>query len=186
LDIKEEAERLSQIVSNLLDLSRLQQGRLRLDRQPVDLTEHLRRTVEAMQLRLPHHRLVLGLPDEALVAAVDIKRLDQVVRNLLENAVKYSPAGGAIAVRARALDDAVVIEVIDPGIGIPQQDLERIFESFFRVDNEHTRRIGGVGLGLAICREIVEAHGGRIWANSTYGAGSTFSFTVPVGEDLHG
>lgn len=185
LDIKDEAERLSQIVDNLLDLSRLQQGRLRLDRQPVDLAQHLRRTVAAMQPRLPRHRLVLGLPDVALVAVVDIKRLDQVLRNLLENAVKYSPEGGDIEIRASALDGAVLIEVADQGIGIPRQDLERIFESFYRVENEHTQRIGGVGLGLAICHEIVEAHGGRIWANSTPGAGSTFSLKLPMNGDTH-
>ena len=106
-----------------------------------------------------------------------------MLQNLLDNAVQYTPAGGRIIVRARADEGAVVITVSDTGIGIPQAEQERIFERFYRVDAARSREAGGTGLGLAIARHIVEAHGGRIWAESTVGQGSDFHFSVPVAEE---
>ncbi len=182
-DMKEEADKLARIVDNLLDLSRLQHGRLRLDKHPLDLGQMVTDTIAAMQLGLTRHRLVNRLASTPLVALADAKRIEQVQRNLLENAIKYSPAGGEITIGGRQVEDEVLIEISDQGIGIPPQELERIFESFYRVENESTQRVGGVGLGLAICREIIAAHGGRIWAESTPGVGSTFYFTLPIGRN---
>jgi two-component system sensor histidine kinase VicK len=114
------------------------------------------------------------------VATVDPKRIEQVLRNLLSNAIKYSPEGGTITIQGRGEERQLLVRVSDQGIGIPSEDLERVFERFYRVENEITKTVRGVGLGLAVCQGIVKAHGGRIWVESTLGAGSTFSFTLPV------
>ena len=129
---------------------------------------------------MSRHRLVTDLPEGTLTALVDAKRIEQVLRNLLDNAIKYSPDGGMIAVQAFRDDAKILVAVSDEGIGIPAEEWDRIFERFHRVENEITRRMRGAGLGLAVCRGIVEAHGGRIWAESQMGAGSTFCFTLPA------
>jgi PAS domain S-box-containing protein len=179
-DIKEEADRLEAIVDNLLDLSRLQAGRLHLDRRPTDLRDLIQRTLDAMQPQLTGHRFVFNFPEGPLVAEVDARRFEQVLLNLGGNAIKYSPAGGDITVTGRQTGPEILLQIQDQGIGIPPQDLTRIFERFYRVSNELMQQIGGAGLGLAVCQGIVEAHGGRIWAESVPGAGSTFYFTLPV------
>jgi len=108
----------------------------------------------------------------------DGARIGQVVSNLVHNAIKFTPAGGSITVRASAMGDMVEVTVADTGVGIPVEDLDRIFERFYKVDR--ARRGGGTGLGLAIAKHIVQNHGGRIWATSKEGAGSVFSFTLPT------
>jgi signal transduction histidine kinase len=114
---------------------------------------------------------------------VDVRRIEQVLRNLLHNATKYSPDGGTITVRGRGDNGQILVWVSDQGVGIPPQDLERVFERFYRVDNEITQKTRGAGLGLSVCQGIVEAHGGRIWAESVLGEGSTFYFTLPLTAD---
>ncbi len=114
------------------------------------------------------------------MAAVDAKRVEQVLRNLLDNAIKYSPEGGTITVQAYPDNVQILLAVSDEGIGIPADEWDRVFERFHRVENEITRRMRGAGLGLAVCQGIVEAHGGRIWVESQPGAGSTFCFTLPL------
>jgi two-component system sensor histidine kinase VicK len=128
------------------------------------------------------HCFVHDFPSKPLVATVDSKRIEQVLRNLLTNAIKYSPEGGHITVQGRGDHRQLLIQVRDEGMGIPPEDLERVFERFYRVENEITQRVGGVGLGLAVCRAIVEAHGGRMWVESSLGVGSTFFFTLPAKE----
>jgi PAS domain S-box-containing protein len=180
-DIDEETERLEKIVDNLLDLSRLESGRLRLDRRPTDLGQLIRDVMEDMETSIQpiQHRFAHDLTADRLMATVDPKHIEQVLRNLLGNATKYSPQGGAITVGGRGDERQILIWVSDEGIGIPAQDLERIFERFYRVENEVTMNVRGAGLGLSVCRGIVEAHGGRIWAESTLGEGSTFYFALP-------
>jgi two-component system sensor histidine kinase KdpD len=183
-DIDEETDRLEAIVDNLLDLSRLRDERLRLDKHPTDLGQLARGVVESMEVQLTHHRLVLDFPAAPLMATVDPGRIAQVLRNLLDNAVKYSPEGGPITVQGRAEDEQqILVGVSDEGIGIPAQELEKVFERFHRVENAVTQRVRGAGLGLAVCRGIVAAHDGHIWAESTLGVGSTFYFTLPVGVE---
>jgi len=126
------------------------------------------------------HQLAGVLPIEPLVTTADSKRIEQVLRNLLDNAIKYSPQGGTITLQAYQDEAQIVFSIKDEGIGIPAEERERIFERFHRVENEVTRRMRGAGLGLAVCRGIVEAHGGRIWVDSQAGAGSTFCFTLPI------
>ena len=180
LNISEESTKLERIVEHLLDLGRIESGRLRLDKQPTDLERLVANTVESMAALSTRHRLTSHFPAEPLVAAVDAKRVEQVLRNLLDNAIKYSPEGGTITVQAYADNAQILLAVSDEGIGIPADEWERVFERFHRVENEITRRMRGAGLGLAVCRGIVEAHGGRIWTESQPGAGSTFCFTLPL------
>jgi two-component system sensor histidine kinase KdpD len=180
-DIKEEADRLEKIVNNLLDLSRMQNGRLYLDRQPTDIARLVRATLASVRPQLTAHRLVYDFPPQPLVTAADSKRVEQILRNLVSNAIKYSPAGGEITIRGSSTENEILIQVSDQGVGIPPQDLTRVFERFYRVANETTQQVDGVGLGLAVCWGIVEAHGGRIWVESTPGIGSTFNFTLPAG-----
>jgi two-component system sensor histidine kinase VicK len=112
---------------------------------------------------------------------VDARSIEQVMRNLLDNAYKYSPAGGTITIRGHQDETQVRVAVCDEGIGIPPEDLDRVFERFYRVNDEVGQSVGGVGLGLAVCQSIVEAHGGHIWIESTLGQGSTVRFILPAG-----
>jgi len=183
-DIDEETNKLEKIVDNLLDLSRMDSGRMHLDRHPTDVGQLAREVVEDVEVQLTQHRLVHDFPSDPLVATVDPKRIEQVLRNLLSNAVKYSPEGGTITVQGHSDRYQLLIRVSDQGIGIPPQDLERVFERFYRVENEVTQRVRGAGLGLAVCRGIVRAHSGHIWVESTPGEGSTFYFTLKRGQGV--
>jgi signal transduction histidine kinase len=178
--IDEETTKLEKIVEHLLDLSRMESGRLHLDKQPTDLGQLAKSVIKKMEAQSTQHRLLDDFPSELLVANVDAKRIEQVLRNLLDNAIKYSPEGGTITVQGRRDKWQVLVLVNDQGIGIPAEERGKIFERFYRVENEVTRRMRGAGLGLAVCQGIVEAHGGRIWVESQPGAGSTFCFTLPV------
>jgi signal transduction histidine kinase len=179
-DIEEEASNLEKIVDNLLDLSQMKDGRLRLDKRPADVGQLAREVMETMEVQLTQHHFVHDFPSDPLVATVDPNRIEQVLRNLLSNAIKYSPEGGTITVQGRGDKRQLLIRVSDQGIGIPSEDLERVFERFYRAETGITQSARGAGLGLAVCRGIVEAHGGRIWVESTLGVGSTFYFTLPV------
>ncbi len=180
--IEEETNRLEAIVDNLLDLSRMESGRLQLDRRSTDLAKLARDAAVAMGPELARHALVYDLPDVPLVALVDVKRLEQVLRNLLSNAGKYSPAGTTISVRAFRRGDRITVCVQDEGIGISLDEQARIFERFYRVDNQLTRTTPGAGLGLSICKWIVEAHGGEIQVHSAPGEGSRFCIVLPAAE----
>jgi len=176
--VDEEADRLGVIVDNLLNMSWLESGRLRLDRHPTKVGQLAREMIAALKVQFPQRRFVCNFPINLPVVTVDPGHIERVLRNLLANAVKYSPNGGPIIIQGREDEGQLLVSVTDQGIGIPPDDLERIFERFYRVENEFTQKVGGAGLGLALCRGIVEAHGGRIWAESTLGAGSTFCFTL--------
>ena len=181
LDIDDETDKLEQIVDNLLDLSRIGAGRLKLDKHPTDLGQLAQRAMDAMQVHLQGHRFLYDFPDQPMIASVDPTRIEQVLRNLLSNAIKYSPNGGEIGVHGRwDAKQLILIWVSDEGIGIPAAEQKRIFERFYRVESEVTERVRGAGLGLAVCKSLVEAHNGHIWAESTPGLGSTFYLTLPV------
>jgi K+-sensing histidine kinase KdpD len=179
--IDEETDRLEHIVNNLLDLSRLEQKRLTLDRSTTDIGPLIRNVIESMQPQIqPKLQVEYNSPSQPLMADVDAKHIEQVLRNLLTNAIKYSPDGGTIAIEVGQNKKELIVQFRDQGVGIPAADLKKIFERFYRVDNNITRDVSGAGLGLAISRELVEAHGGRIWVESEWGAGSTFYFTLPL------
>jgi two-component system sensor histidine kinase VicK len=136
--------------------------------------------IKTLDVQLEEHRFVLDFPSRPLWASIDAGRIEQTLRNLLGNAIKYSPEGGTITVQGSRRRDQVLIRVADQGIGIPPGDLEHIFERFYRVESEVTENVRGAGLGLSVCRGIVELHGGHIWVESQPGVGSDFYFTLPV------
>jgi len=180
--IETEVDAMTQMVQELLELSRIESGQvpLRLCLTPVaevvsPPVERLRPQAERAGLRLR-----VDLPPGLPAVLADAERVQQVVTNLVHNAIKFTPQGGEVVVAAQLVGDEVVISVRDTGIGIPAQDLPRIFERFYKADR--ARSGGGTGLGLAIAKHVVQAHGGRIWAESVEGEGSAFYFSLPVGS----
>jgi len=170
--------RMDQLITNLLDYVRLKVDKLEVAPRPLDAAELLREAVEMFRplARVKSLSLTLAIPDGPLQAAADPDRMFQVLSNLLSNAIKFSAIEGRITVRATALGHDVQVAVADEGPGIPERDLDRVFDGFCQLQESDAR---GLGLGLFISRSIIEAHGGRIWETSRPGAGSTFYFTVP-------
>ena len=180
--IEEEADRLNHLVGNVLYVSRIQAGGLTMERGELDLSEMTRSVVRRFHARSPDRKISARFPAETPLVYADRGRIEEVLLNLLDNAVKYSPRGEDIRVRGQVTDDEVIVSVTDAGQGIPLREQERIFERFQQLDNSASRRAPGTGLGLYICRAIVEAHGGRIWVQSELGVGSTFFFSLPRTE----
>ncbi len=179
-DISEETDKLEKIVSNLLNLSQAESGWLSLDKRPVDVGRLVGEVVQDMKAQFPTRQFVDDLPATPLDVIADRDRLEQVLRNLLSNAVKYSPEGGPVTIRGHRDKERILLSVSDHGIGIPSEDLEAVFERFYRVENEVTQRVRGAGLGLAVCRDIVEAHGGRVWLESALGEWTTSHLELSV------
>ncbi len=183
--IRDHALRLGRLTDDLLKLSQIEAGKLELDLRPVVVTDLIESCVETTRLKAAQKRLELLVEGQPHVPPIrgDSNRLREVLQNLLDNAVQYTPPGGRITVRAARADSQVVISVSDTGIGIPQAELERIFERFYRVDAARSHEVGGTGLGLSIARHLVEAHGGRIMVESEVGRGSTFWVYLPAQHD---
>jgi signal transduction histidine kinase len=182
-----ESARLARLVDQVLSASRLESNRSELAVEPVDPLEVAREVVESTRARLSaglHVDLVDTMRPPRVAA--DPEKLKQVLVNLVENAAKYSPEGGRIEVRLARAGNQVRFSVQDEGIGVPSDEHERIFEKFHRLDPNLTRGVGGTGLGLYICRELLQRMGGRIWLDSELGAGSTFSFELPCADNPPG
>jgi len=177
--IDKATDRLTELVDRLLDMSRLEAGLLKLDKQTASISKLIQEAVAEAKIRAPRHKIVVKLTKRLPRMAIDAKRIRQVLDNLIDNAVKYSGQGSRISVKARWVEPELQVSVADKGIGIPAEDLERVFDRMYRIEQRLTPEIGGVGLGLAICKGLVEAHGGRIWVESKLGKGSTFYFTIP-------
>jgi signal transduction histidine kinase len=176
-DVEAEADRLYRLVEDLLVLSRAERGRVDIAREPVALGHVLRRAVDAEAARWPARRFELDAPRNLPLVLGEEIYLEQVVRNLLTNAAKYSNAGSAIVVEARAQDD-VVVRVLDEGVGISEEDTPRVFELFYR-SAAVTRKAAGAGIGLFVSRHLIEAMGGRIWAKSRPDRGAEVGFAMP-------
>jgi len=176
---REEADRMTRIVENLLTLARVDEGRLELARGPVSLGPVATAALAPLHQMADAKQIRLELRDGDGATEGDPDRLAQVVSNLADNAIKYTPPGGRVVVRTWLRNGEVGITVEDSGPGIPAKAQAQIFDRFFRLDAARARESGGSGLGLSICREIVVAHGGRIWVNSEEGRGSSFSFALP-------
>jgi two-component system, OmpR family, sensor histidine kinase KdpD len=180
--ILEEAERLDRFVANLLDMTRLESGALHLRRDWVEVKDIIGSALSRQERRLGDHQVKVSVAPDLPLVAVDFVLMEQVLVNLLENAAKYSAPATTIEISAGQIDDAVAIEVTDEGIGVAAEDLERIFDKFYRVFRGDSHN-GGSGLGLSICRGIVEAHGGWIVAQPRRdGSGTTLVLTLPVGD----
>jgi two-component system sensor histidine kinase KdpD len=175
--IREEAERLERLVSNLLDMTRVESGGLKVKREWMPLEEIIGAVLARLESKLEGRDIATDFPDDLPLISVDPILFEQVFVNLFDNAAKYTPDGSAVEVRARAESGAVVIEVIDHGPGLPEGTEQRVFEKFYR--GPHARA-GGAGLGLAICRGIVEAHGGTLAAENRPEGGATFRIRLPI------
>jgi signal transduction histidine kinase len=178
--IDEESDRLSELIDNLLEMSRIEAGTLRVEPEPLDVRHIVAETVAQFEVIARKHRFAAHLPTQLPLVMADPRRIRQVLRNLVENAVKYSPEGGAVTISAETTEDGLQVTVADEGIGISPKHLEHVFDRFYQVDSASTRIVGGSGLGLSICTAILEAHRGKIWAESQPGKGSQFYFSLPL------
>lgn len=178
--------RLTRLIAELLDLSRIQTGQFTMQRRPMDLATLIRRVGEDTCLVLTEHTLELELPDAPLLIDGDDLRLEQVLQNLIENAIKYSPRGGQITVSARTEGDDVCMMVRDQGMGIPEAARDHIFQRFYRAANVQQQSVSGLGVGLYVVKEIIAHHGGTVAVMSTEGIGSTFTICLPGGNDRRG
>ena len=179
-DINKDAQRLNRMITEMLDLDRMEAGRMVLHREPTDLNAIVRDAADRVRPNAPSHPITLTLTPDLPEYSGDHDRLTQVVANLLSNAVKYSPTGGEIVVRTERQEGAIYLTVRDHGMGIPADKLEAIWERYSRIETDTTRGIQGTGLGLPIVRQIVTMHGGKVWAESEIGRGSLFHVVLPL------
>ena len=182
--VKKQSEHLLKIIESLLEASRIEHGKpLKLEKEPVSFGDLLKEIIKVMQSQFDSRQIKLetDLPEDFPTLLTDPGKLSHLMTCLLENALKFTPKGGWVKVLGARKDDSVEIQVVDNGIGLAREHLEEIFRRFFQVDTSYTRIAGGVGLGLTIAKEIIEAHGGKIWAESEgLGKGSRFCFTLPI------
>jgi signal transduction histidine kinase len=177
-----QSDRLGRLVDQLLDLSRLESGDVPLQREQVALAPLVSEVLSEIEVARADRGVALErrLAEDLPPVFADRERIHQVLFNLLDNAVRFTPDGGSVTVSAERHDGAVDVHVADTGSGIAPEHLPRLFERFYRVDPARSKKEGGTGIGLAIARSVVEAHGGRIWAESSPGQGSVFTFELPV------
>lgn len=180
--IYQDSQRLAALIDDLLDLSKIESGKLKMVflNYPANALIIKCAAVMENQAKAKAITIKLEIPDNLAQIKVDETRFSQVMINLLDNAVKYTPEKGTVSISARPEGNYLQIDISDTGIGIPEQDIPRIFERFYRVDKVRSRELGGTGLGLSIVKHIVQAHGGQVWVKSEPGHGSTFSFTIPL------
>lgn len=177
----EEAERLNRLVGNLLEMTRLESGAVNVNKELQPLEEVVGITLTRLEKTLLNHTIRTNLPDDLPLVSIDGILIEQVLVNLLENAIKYTPSGTMIELNASANQVEVIVEVADQGPGLPPGDEKRIFDKFYRV---RPSTAGGAGLGLTICKAIVEAHGGHIWAVNRSKGGASFQFTIPLEDKM--
>jgi two-component system, OmpR family, sensor histidine kinase KdpD len=183
--IEREADRLNRLVGNLLDMSRIEGGALRSEKEWYPINELIHDVLGHMRLLLQGREIRVTIPEDLPPVELDYLQMDQVLTNLLENAERYTPAASPIEIAVEKIDDHVEVRIGDYGPGVPAEDVERIFDKFYRVLNTRQGRNStmGSGLGLAVCRGLVEAHGGHIWVENREGEkGAIFHFTLPLGK----
>jgi signal transduction histidine kinase len=178
--LSRQSYRLNQLVSSLLDISRLEIGQFSIEKKPLDVVALGQRLVSEMEPTLTQHQIEFKTDSEHLCVLGDELRLEQVLQNLLQNAVKYSPGGGTILLQTRRMGQQVEIDIVDSGIGIPPESIPHLFDRFYRANNSKTQHIAGVGLGLYVVKEITSLHGGTIEVKSNPEQGSTFTIRLPL------
>jgi len=179
--IYRESDRLAKLIDDLLDLSKIESGKMSMAFIPIEIGPVIKRSAGVLEklAREKSIKVEADIPSGLPNVLADENRLSQVFLNLLDNAVKYTPDGGSVKISVLPRDKYLQVDISDTGIGIPQDDLPRIFERFYRVDKARSRQLGGTGLGLSIVKHIVQGHDGQVWVKSEPGRGSTFSFTIP-------
>ncbi len=178
--IADQASRLNKMIAGLLDISRIEAGHLSIERAALDLGALARRVVEEVRPTLDRHTIECMAPNQPLVVEGDELRLEQVLQNLIGNAIKYSPQGGPVVVRVARRGTMACVDVIDQGIGIPVIALPQLFRRFYRASNVDAQHISGMGVGLYVVKEIIALHGGEVTVASQEGQGSTFSCYLPL------
>lgn len=178
------ASTLAGIVDNLLELSRYQANHLALNMEPKDIGQIIHSVTEKLRSKSILHRITTEIPPDLPPVVIDQIRVERILHNLIDNAIKYSPSGGEIKVFVKQEDNKLLLGVSDHGIGISPEDRHRLFQSFERLGGHYTHSIRGIGLGLKVCRILVEAHGGQIWLDSQPGKGSTFYFTLSTPKGI--
>jgi signal transduction histidine kinase len=178
--VDEKTDELRDLIDKLLQSAKLEAGAVKLEKEPLLMPHLAKKVVEDITPRAKKHKFSLEFTRSFPVIEADIRCIEQVIRNLVENAVKYSPDGGEIKISGEAMRDNIVVGVMDAGMGIPPEHREKIFDRFYRVDNVLTRGTSGSGLGLSIVKAHVEAHGGDVWFESKVGKGSHFYFSLPL------
>ena len=181
--LNEETDRLTRLINELLDISRIESGRMEIQWRLVSAAETVQHVYDTLALKANGVALVKDFPEDFPLLVADPDKLEQVIMNLVGNALRYSPPGSSIAVAGRYHDDGVIIEVKDQGPGIAFAELEKVFDKFYRLDNETNRKNPGTGLGLPICRALINLHGGKIWVESEPNEGCRFLFTLPLNLD---
>jgi len=188
--IDAECDNLTTMINDMLDSSLIDVGHLVIEREPVRLPRLARQVADEMQAHTQVHRIVLDFASEFPLLDADPRRIKQVLRNIIDNAIKYSPDGGLVVIRGQLRPNDVVVSISDQGVGISPEDLIPLFEKYFRVKSATGYHVPGTGLGLPVARAMVEAHGGRIWAESKVGQGTTLYFSLPraglSADDAHG
>ena len=184
----DETNRMMRMVTDLLHLSRIDNATTRLDVELINFTAFITFILNRFDKMRSQddekkYELVRDYPINSVWIEIDTDKMTQVIDNILNNAIKYSPDGGKITVSMKTTDDQMILSIKDQGLGIPKQDLPKIFDRFYRVDRARSRAQGGTGLGLAIAKEIIKQHNGFIWAKSEYGKGSTFTIVLPYDKD---
>ncbi len=182
--VDEETDNLQSMISDILDSSLIDIGQLSLEIQPIRLNRLVEEICDEMGRKSKTHRLIVDFPSDFPIVEADPYRLKQVLRNILDNAIKYSPEGLLIVTRGEMREEDVVITISDQGVGISPEDLIPLFEKYFRVKSPTGEHVPGTGLGLPVARAFVEAHGGRIWAESKVGEGTSLSFSLPLSRSL--
>jgi signal transduction histidine kinase len=178
--IDEECDNLQTMIGDILDSSLIDVGQLVIEHQPVRLPKLAKEIADEMQLRTDTHHFIVDFPPDFPIIDADPRRVTQVMRNILDNAIKYSPGGGLILIHGGIRRNDVVVSISDQGVGISPEDLIPLFDKYFRVKASTGYHVAGTGLGLPVARAIVEAHGGHIWAESDVGQGTTLYFSLPL------
>jgi K+-sensing histidine kinase KdpD len=178
--IDNSTDRLAKLVDNLLDTSRMEAGLLKLEKAPTSMLKLVNKISAEASIRTERHNIVVNVARRLPRINIDAKRIGQVLDNLIDNAIKYSPEDTEISISVRQTGREILVSITDQGSGIPIEELTNIFDRMYRIEQRLSSGKEGIGLGLYICQRLIEAHNGRIWAESKIGEGSTIYFTLPV------